>query len=474
MASTDKGDSADSKPSGVVATFRAKIDGLLALRNSGRARTAARAGAWSIAGYGSSTVLRFISRLVLAKLLTNAAPMGDVATIVVILAGLEMISDLGIGVNIVQHKQGADRKFLGTALSVQALRGTALWAIASALAFPIAWIYHAPELTGLLLFGALSTLLRSFSSTGVWTMTRAAKLRGPTLLTISSEIVGFVVTMAWAIASPSAWAIVGGTVAASATYAAGSYLVGERVWFAWDPKLARGIISFGIWMVISSATYFLSSRGEALMLRGAITDAQFGVFAFATMLVSTPVTAVTQLASQVYFPMLSAAVRDDPARAERQFIRGKWAFTAVALCFAFGGMLIGPLIVALLGLEKSFPGLTWMVQLLALRASFDIYGSPNMNMIFAWGESRYLSALNVIRLIVLVAGLAVTLRYWGLPGAFVALVGAPLAGYPALLRGLNKNMPGVLRIEAATILVLFVGWAIAAAIAFSIWPAPWN
>jgi len=440
-----------------------------ALRGSGHARRAARAGVWSIAGYGCSTLLRFISRLVLAKLLTNAAPMGDVATIVVILSGLEMISDLGIGVNIVQHKQGADRRFLGTAFSVQALRGAGLWVIASALAFPVAWIYHDPELTGLLLFGALSTLLRSFASPGVWTLTRAAELKAPTLLTISSEVVGFLVTMTWAFVAPSAWAIVGGTVAASAVYAVGSHFVGERVRFAWDPKLARGIIHFGGWMIISSATYFLSSRGESLMLRGAIPDVQFGVFAFATMLVSTPVQAITQLGNQVFFPMLSASVREDPERAKRQYIRGRWAFTALAVCFALGGLLIGPLVVSLLGLEKSFSGLTWMVQLLALRASFDIFGTPNASMIFAWGASRYLSALNVIRLIVLVVGLQITLR-WGLPAAFIALIGALLAGYPALLPGLHKYMPGVLRVELANFLVLAASWVIGSAIAFSIWP----
>ncbi len=290
------------------------LQSLGALSKSAPALHAFRASAWSVAGYGVSTVLRFISRLALAKFLHDSSPMGDVAIIVVILAGLEMISDLGIGFNIVQHKQGDDRGFLGTAFSVQAIRGVGIWAIASLLAAPVAWIYHDKALAPLLLFGALSTLLRAFANPGIWVLTRRVELKGPTLLTIASEIAGFAVTIVWSILSPSAWAIVGGTVASGLVYTAGSHLLGVKVTFAWDSKVARQIAQFGGWMILSSSTYFLSSRGETLMLKGSIPDAQFGCFAFASMLVTTPVAAITQLASQVFFPTLASSIRESPKR----------------------------------------------------------------------------------------------------------------------------------------------------------------
>src|SRR5579859_5108784 len=94
-----------------------RLKGLASLRHSGGARHAFKASAWSFSGYGLTTALRFVSRLVLAKMLNISSPMGDVAIVSVILSGLEMISDLGIGVNIVQHRQGDDPEFLGTAFS---------------------------------------------------------------------------------------------------------------------------------------------------------------------------------------------------------------------------------------------------------------------------------------------------------------------------------------------------------------------
>jgi O-antigen/teichoic acid export membrane protein len=443
---------------------------LLALRKSAPALLAFRASAWSVAGYGVSTALRFVSRLALAKFLHDSSPMGDVAIIVVILAGLEMISDLGIGVNIVQHKSGDDRTFLGTAFSVQAIRGVGIWALASLLAAPVGWIYHDPELIGLLLFGALSTLIKAFANPGIWILTRRVDLKGPTLLGVTSEVAGFIVTIIWAILSPSAWAIVGGTVATATIYSVGSHLLGIRVKFAWDGKIARQIAHFGGWMILSSGTYFLSSRGETLMLRGSIPDAQFGCFAFASMLVSTPVSAITQLASQVFLPTLASKIRESPEQAVKHFARAKWVFTATALCFAWGGMILGPPLVRLLGLSGSFVGLGWMVQMLGLRAALDIHCSPTSLSLLASGASRYSAVANIVRLIVLVVGLFVTLKFWGFQEAVILLVAAPLMSYLALFPGLAKHVPGSLRVEAATLALFLVGIALAIAAAWTIAP----
>jgi len=453
---------------GVAPTLASRITGLIALRNSKGGKTAFRASAWSATGYGVSTLLRFISRLVLAKLLTTATPMGDVAIIVVILAGLEMISDLGIGFGIVQHKQADENAYVGTAYSVQALRGILLWGLASAFAFPVARIYHARELAPLLLFGALSTLFRAFASPGIWLFTRRMDLRRPTLVTIVSEIAGFIVTIAWAKAAPSAWAIVGGTVASSAVYAIGSHLVGARARFAWNRQMVHDIVHFGGWMLLSSATYFMSSRGESLMLRGSVPDVEFGCFAFASMLVTTPVSAITQLAQQVYFPMLAASLREDQGRAERQFKRAKWAFTAVALCFVWGAIFVGPIIITAMKLPKAFEGLYWMVPLLGLRASLDIFVAPTGGALFAAGASRYSACANVVRLVVLVIGLYATVAHWGLHGAIWVLVGAPAISYLALLPGVRRLIPGALKVELTNLGVFWIGAAIALAIHFSI------
>ncbi|WP_372785080.1 oligosaccharide flippase family protein [Phenylobacterium sp.] len=440
------------------------------MRHSAQAGKVLRGGAWSFAGYGAQTALRFISRIVLAKLLISAAPLGTVAVVTTILMGLEMISDLGINVNIVQHRDGADARFLGTAFSVQVLRSGALYLLASAMAFPIAWIYHDPQLAPLLLFGAAAVLFRGFVNPGLAVLTREVALRRPTIVAIISEAAGFIVTVAWALKQPSAWALVAGSVATAAAFAIASQFAAARARFSWDSTVARGIVQFGGWIILSTGTYFLSSRGEVLMLKGSVPDVEFGCFAFATMLVTTPVSAVIQLGSQVLLPMLAGWIREDKATALRQFRRVKWAFTGLGVCVAWGAILIGPPFVALLHLNKSYAGLGWMVQFLGFRAAFDIFAIPAGSALLASGASLYSAFANSVRLVVLIAGLWLMVHVLGLglPGAMWVLMVVPFVAYSALMPGLRRHMPGTMGLEAATLLTFIAGGAAAAGLALAL------
>ncbi len=439
------------------------------LAGSEQIAKAFRGGAWTMTGYGVQTILRFISRILLAKLLVNAAPIGKVAVITTILLGFEMLSDLGINVNILQHRDGDGARFLGTARSVMVLRSICIFFLALAAAYPIASIYHDPELAPLMMFAALGPLFRGMISPGMSVLVRQVSLKGPTLITILSEVAGFAVTVAWALHAPSAWALVGGSVASGIVYTAASQFVGVRAPFAWDRAFAKTIIHFGGWIILSTGTYFLSSRGEVLMLKGAVPDVTFGCFAFASMLVSTPFSAISQLASQVMLPFMAKWVRAGPETAQYQFRRVKWMFTALAIAFAAGSLLVSPWLIKLLHLNRSYASLWWMVQCLGVRAGFDVFGLPTSNSLLAAGASRYSALNNVVRLVILIGGLFLTVSVYrlGLTGAMWVLIGAPMIGYTALFPGLNRQIPGVLRTEIACLLVFLASTGAFAALALA-------
>jgi O-antigen/teichoic acid export membrane protein len=417
-----------------------------------------------MAGYGAQTLLRFISRIILTKLLINPAPMGTVAVITTILAGLEMISDLGINLNIVQHRDGDSARFIGTARSVQLLRSVLLFLVAVAMAWPVAWLYHDPELGPLLLFGALSVLVRGFNNPGLSLHVRNVDLMRPTLVGIVSEAAGFVVTVIWAFKAPSAWAIVGGSVASAITVTVASQIAAKPVAFAWDGAIARNIIKFGGWIILSTGTWFLASRGETLLLKGSVPDVEFGCFAFASMLVAAPFAAITQLGAQVLMPLLASWGRDSEEAIRTQFRRVKWMFTALGICVAWGAILVSPFIIHLLHFNRSFSALTWMVQILGVRAALDVFGLPVSNGLLAAGATRYAAIANVVRLLVLATGLYLTIHVFqtGLPGAIWVLVFAPVLAYAALMPGLARHIRGMMLLEGVTFLV-FVGCTTVAA-----------
>src|SRR5260370_3396963 len=92
---------------------------------------------WTLGAYGVSTGLRFVTNVVLARLLTPEI-FGTMLIVYSLRTGIEMISDIGIGQNLVKSKNAEDPDFYNTAWTLQLIRSFALWLAFSAAAYPIA------------------------------------------------------------------------------------------------------------------------------------------------------------------------------------------------------------------------------------------------------------------------------------------------------------------------------------------------
>ena len=92
-------------------------------------RRVLHAGAWTFAGYGLSVAIRFGTSLVLTRLLVPEM-FGVMAIATIVMIGLAMFSDLGLGQSVVRSERGSEPLFLNTAWAVQILRGILLWLVA--------------------------------------------------------------------------------------------------------------------------------------------------------------------------------------------------------------------------------------------------------------------------------------------------------------------------------------------------------
>ena len=132
---------------------------------------ALRGSAITALGYVASQGLRLASNLILARLLFPEA-FGLMALVTVVLVGLAMFSDVGIGPAISRSPRGDDPAFLNTAWTMHVIRGVMLWLTALALAWPLAWFYEAPDLRNLLPVAGISLLIAGFNPTRIETANR--------------------------------------------------------------------------------------------------------------------------------------------------------------------------------------------------------------------------------------------------------------------------------------------------------------
>lgn len=425
------------------------IPGMGGLAPSRRVLKAMRGSTWTMVGYAVSQVFKLASTLVLARILLPQA-FGLVALVNVFLSGLEMLSDLGIGMDVVQHPRGDDPAFINTAFVVQAGRGMILCAVAMALAYPFARFYAQPAVVMLLIVGSSSVLFRGFTSGSLWGLTRHVQLGRYNLLVTGSDFIGFVVSLIWAILSPTAWALVVGRVASTLALVIMSHAIATvRVSTTWDSKAAKDIFAFGSGIFLSTATYFLSGEAERLVVGKFVTLLELGCFSIALSVSSAVARGLQQIVTQVFFPLMSDSLREDRERGIGHFKRLRTALWIVSACVAMGFIFGSHRFVSVvLGPKYSMAG--WMLQLLGVRGALEIFITVPASMLFALGTSRYAAAGNILKLIFLMVGLAVALSHFGFREALWVLTLAPLANYVPLLVGINSHCKAVLRTEIAS------------------------
>jgi O-antigen/teichoic acid export membrane protein len=431
-----------------------RVPGLRGLSASRRVMTAMRGGSWTMAGYGASQFLKLASTLTLARMLVPQA-FGAVALVNVFLSGLEMLSDLGIGMDVVQHPRGDEPSFINTAFMIQAARGIALWVIATALAYPFARFYHQPEVMMLLVVGSLTVLLRGLTSGSIWGLTRHVQLGKYNMLLAGADLFGFLVSLVWATVSPTAWALVVGRVASVLALVVASHVIAEHpVSIQWDSKAAKDIFAFGTGIFLSTATYFLAGESERLVVAKFVTLAELGCLSIALSVSWAGTKGLQQIISQVFFPMMSASLRENRENAARHFRRSRHLLLAVSCCASVGFILLSHRFVSLV-LGPKYADAGWMLQLMGVRGALELYMSVTVSMLFALGTSKYAAIGNGLKLAFMAIGLTVAFGRYGLHAALWILTLAPVANYIPLLVGLKRHCQSVVREE----MVSFLGFA---------------
>src|SRR5579872_3951543 len=118
---------------------------------------------WTLSAYAASTMLRFATNVVLARLLAPEI-FGTMLIVYSLRTGIELISDVGIGQNLIQSKNAENPDFYNTAWSLQLIRSIFLWAIFSLAAIPMAYFYQSRILLAVVPVAAFSIVFTGLTS----------------------------------------------------------------------------------------------------------------------------------------------------------------------------------------------------------------------------------------------------------------------------------------------------------------------
>jgi O-antigen/teichoic acid export membrane protein len=403
-----------------------------------------RAAGWLFAGNLSAQVLRLASSLMLTRLLVPEA-FGLMAAVNTLYFGLLMFSDLGIWQSVVRSQRGDDPRFLGTAWTIQMLRGVVLafgvlllallvWMGAADGWFAEGTVYADPLLPWLMAAFALCALIQGFESMQLATAQRDMAARSMVRLELVTQVATIAITVLAAWATHSVWALLAGTLSGALLKTALSFtmLPGTRIRFCWDAASAREIVGFGKWIFVSSIIGFLALQGEKLILGGLLGIAAFGVFSIASNLFSAVVALYSTLNGRVIFASLSLVLnqQDRPALV-RVYTRMQQLADLVLGLLSGLLLLAGHWIVTLL-YDDRYADAGWMLQCLGI-GLLAMRHQVLEQLMFALGQPGWVTANNALRTLGLAVLVPAGFALAGAQGALWGVVASQFASWPLSL-----------------------------------------
>src|SRR6056297_248650 len=310
---------------------------------------ARRSAIWSLAEFGGSQTLRLASNLILTRLLFPEA-FGLMALVMVVTVGLSLLSDTGVRPSIIQNARGDDLGFLNTAWTIQVIRGMLLWLMTLALARPVAALYDEPLLAQILPVAGLTLLITGMQPTSVYTVNRHLALGRFTRITLSTQVVALTIMALLAWQLQSVWALVIGSVIASALKIAAYhiFLPGLKNRFRLEWEAFWQIFHFGKWIFLSTIAAFIINHGDRAILGLYVSLETLGLYSIGFFLASVPKVLYSMLQDRVIFPLyrMKPPAESDANRAA--LFRARRVITLGMLAGAIMLGFIGPPLIAIL------------------------------------------------------------------------------------------------------------------------------
>ena len=333
--------------------------------------------AWTVGGYGLGTLLRFVTNIILARLLAPDV-FGTMLIVYTLKMGIEMISDVGIGQNIVYNKNAEDPEFYNTAWTLQLIRSLFLWLAFVVAAIPLAHFYQSPILAAVVPITAFSLVFTGLTSISKPLLQKRLLIARTNVYETLMALIGAVATILFAYFSPTIWALVyGGLIQAAVSMIASYFLLPDvKQKFHLSKRYSKQILHFGKWIFVSSIVFFLSMYVDRLYLGAVVPLELLGIYGIARSISDLSGNLVLRLGNVVLFPFIashSQTPRDD-LRTRLTSIRMKFLLLAA---FGFAVFIATADLAIKVLYDERYQEASWILPILIAGSWFSVLAYVN-------------------------------------------------------------------------------------------------
>jgi O-antigen/teichoic acid export membrane protein len=423
-----------------------------------------RGAGWVLAIRWGDRLIGVVSTLVLARLLVPAE-FGTFALASIVVGFADVVLDLGVHIALLRDPQSGRTEY-DAAWTLRLVQSAFAALVVSAAAYPTAAWFGEPRLAALLPWLGLALLIAAFENIGIIDFQKQQRFDRDFLFFFSKRLVGFVVTVAFAYALHSFWALAIGTLAHRCAGVLLSYSI-NAYRPRWSFKGGGAIWHVSKWVVAMNAGAFLEQRVDKVLLGRQAPASVVGAYAIADDVAGLPGTELFQPLNRALFPAL-VAQRHDPSRMKQAFMLAFGVHCMIGLPAGAGLALIAaPLVHVALG--PGWEGAIPILQVLAFGALAVALSAAGRYLLLVEGRTRALASLSWLQVAlfltaVIVLGTTTAERLATLRVAAAAVAallvlaqvtqGVAGIGWVDLIRAIARPVPATALMAAC---VLYVG-----------------
>ena len=385
------------------------------------ARRAVVALIWRGVAVGGEKVI-FLARLVILARLLSPEDFGLVAIGMTVLAIALSLTDFGVVAALIQ-RPATDKRHLDTAWTIGLIRGIG---VTAALIVSAPWIAEAfaePRAASLIRALAMTAVIQAAASIEVARLNRELRFGGLAGIRLSAAISNTAVAIILA-PGHGAWALVWGAIAGAVTQMILSYTVAPyRPGLRLSDDATASIARFGRWIFVIGVLAVAADAVLRWLIATRLGVVELGLFFMAVRLAFLPGQLISELVSEVAFPVY-AHLDADRQKAASTF-RGLLIAVAtllVPVCLVFA-WLVPDLVEHLLG--ERWQGAAVVMQLLILSSIVGLLGDGLTPVLKGTGHPAGIAVMDSLQLLLIVA------IGWPMIGAY-GLVGAGIAWLAAI------------------------------------------
>ena len=267
---------------------------------------------WSSIGKFGTMGISFVSNMVLARLLMPQ-DFGLIGMLHIFIAISEVFIQGGFGQALIQKRNPSHIDYT-TVFYWNLFASVLLYWVLYMCGPAIARFYNMPQLCKVLRFQSLTLIISAFSVVQTNQLMKQLRFKELTVSFLYAAIAGTIVAVVMALKGCGVWSLVASSIVMSTVSVI--LLWGQSKWrptheFSW--RSFQELFAFGGLMALSSLTDKLYTELQGLIIGKKYSAADLGYYSQAHKLEQVPISAISQIVTQVSFPVFSS-LQDDRKR----------------------------------------------------------------------------------------------------------------------------------------------------------------